>query len=328
MHAIVPAGFSVLRALCACLALLCAAACASVGSQPTGLAVLPIYTLTKPDGGWVKIAGARHTMPRDFRWRTAAWERAFAAADVIVTEVVDPFSGARLFSDRGFRAKVTRRAPPFLNELLGNELFWAFAGRASAEGEFGPRDARFLQTIEPWAACFGLIAGFAAPPERPAETPFAMSNGMEEGLGIDLQSQIDGHRAGKRLEGLETAEMIAAKFSSLTDEEATGCIVARMGRSAVPDRNTGPDAFEAWVGGDFDRLRALNLVAPPEMSGVLRVLLTKRDRHFADRVAAFMDGPDNYLVIVGAAHLGGADGLIANLRGMGFNPVRAEERPF
>jgi hypothetical protein len=149
-----------------------------------------------------------------------------------------------------------------------------------------------------------------------------------ESLGIDLLSQVEGHQAGKRLEGLETAEMIAEKFAGLSDEEAMGCITARMGRVTIPDKDTSADAFEAWTQGDFDTLRLINLDAPPEMDGVLRVLLAKRDRHFADRVASFLTEPGNRLVIVGAAHLGGSDGLIANLRAMGLGPVRSQERPY
>ncbi|MBS0389211.1 MAG: TraB/GumN family protein, partial [Proteobacteria bacterium] len=59
-----------------------------------------------------------------------------------------------------------------------------------------------------------------------------------------------------------------------------------------------------------------------ESPELMQQLTTERNRKWLPRIQALLDDDHDDMVIVGAMHLIGPDGLVALLRRRGFNPVQ------
>jgi uncharacterized protein YbaP (TraB family) len=94
----------------------------------------------------------------------------------------------------------------------------------------------------------------------------------------------------------------------------------------LPDMNATLAALiGAWLGGDDDELRRLF----DEHSGqsaayqeFMEQLLGKRNKAMVERIKGFLEHERTYFVLVGAAHLTGADGIVALLEAQGYRPRR------
>ena len=73
------------------------------------------------------------------------------------------------------------------------------------------------------------------------------------------------------------------------------------------------DALEAELRREFD--------GAPEL---YRALLSERNAKWMPKILALRDGPEDYLVVVGALHLVGADGVIALLEQRGVKLTRLQ----
>jgi uncharacterized protein YbaP (TraB family) len=66
----------------------------------------------------------------------------------------------------------------------------------------------------------------------------------------------------------------------------------------------------AWRDGDIDYLER-ELLHEAKMSPELHdALLVQRNRNWIDRIVGYLDDDEDYLVVVGAAHLVGNDGVV------------------
>jgi hypothetical protein len=52
------------------------------------------------------------------------------------------------------------------------------------------------------------------------------------------------------------------------------------------------------------------------------MLTTDRNRRWLPRIVQLLNGDDNYLVVVGALHLIGHDGMVELLQRQGFAPIQ------
>ena len=76
----------------------------------------------------------------------------------------------------------------------------------------------------------------------------------------------------------------------------------------------------AWREGDAAGLERLLRKDAAESPELFRVLTTDRNRKWLPRITALLDDSRDYLVVVGALHLVGRDGLVALLRRQGHDP--------
>lgn len=242
------------------------------------------------------LFGTIHALPDGAEWRTPAFERAFAAADLVMVEIGDlgNSSAAAGTFDRFARspnlpALSVRLAPADRPALI------ALMRRA------GMDDADFWDT-ETWAAA--LILGNAV---RDSDS----ANGVDR----DLLDE------GKPVEALETFAGQFARFDAL-DPEAQRELLAVVAREAVLDR--GDERVIAWLTGDLAALeRALegSLTTQPALR---ETLLTDRNALFAARIVATIEARREPFVAVGAGHMLGPDGLPARLAARGYTVRRLQ----
>ena len=83
-----------------------------------------------------------------------------------------------------------------------------------------------------------------------------------------------------------------------------------------PGSVTYDKALDFWLEGDPDGL--LSTIRASMTDAQYRDLIVDRNRRWLKQIDVWLNGGDNVLVVVGAAHLAGPDGLPRMLRKRGF----------
>jgi uncharacterized protein YbaP (TraB family) len=116
--------------------------------------------------------------------------------------------------------------------------------------------------------------------------------------------------------GLETVDFQMGLFDSLLPADQEKMIL----QTNLPDSSAHEMAqiTQAWVKGDvigLDSLLNKSLVASPAMYATL---VTNRNRSWIPKIDALLAGKQDALVVVGAAHLVGKQGVVEMLRAQGY----------
>lgn len=286
-----------MRRLFAALLLALLAAC----HQPKPLPAKPaLWSVTGPQGEQAWLFGTIHALRQPYDWQTPQFSAALGRADQIVVEVaglgdstVIAAAFERLARTPG-QPELSARIDPAQRGALNQLIQRSGVNPAS----FG--------AVETWAVALTLAR--AANPDQ------------DTALGIDRAIlQLAGKRPVVELEGAEPQLRI---FDALPEADQRDLLRLTIAEAAAPDR---PDNLaQAWARGDMaliERETQRGLLADPELRAAL---LVNRNRAWADRIAVLLGHRSKPLVAVGAAHMAGADGLPALLKGKGYTVTRLQ----
>jgi len=124
-----------------------------------------------------------------------------------------------------------------------------------------------------------------------------------------------------RVEGLESFEEQYAVFDRLPPARQARLLTAL---AAEADSHAEDQRVIAWLTGDIaalEREASVGILADPELREALQL---SRNRAWAGRVAALLDGGERPFVAVGAAHMWGEEGLPALLAARGYTVRRVQ----
>jgi uncharacterized protein len=140
--------------------------------------------------------------------------------------------------------------------------------------------------------------------------------GFAPQYGVDLQLNARAKEANKPVSGLESVDFQMNLFDML-DRDAQETMLAN---AKGPDESAKDMAKlkDAWLAGDVAGLEALTLDAHDQSASMVETVLTKRNRSWIPQIETMLGGSDNTLVVVGAAHLIGKEGVLALLRAKGY----------
>ncbi len=255
-----------------------------------------LWELSGRNGEKAWLFGTIHALPDGAEWRTPAFERAFAEADLIMVEIGDLGDSSaaarafdRLAESEGLPALSARLAPadrPALVALMT---------------QAGMDDADFWDT-ETWAAAL-LLANAV----RDSDT----HNGVDRDLLDD----------GKPVEPLESFAGQFARFDAL-DETAQRELLAGIAREAVLDEED--EQVTAWLTGDLADLEGEMDDMFHNQPALRQTLLLDRNALFAARIVKTIEERRIPFVAVGAGHMLGPDGLPALLAARGYTVARVQ----
>ena len=141
--------------------------------------------------------------------------------------------------------------------------------------------------------------------------------GYDPKQGIDIYFYKKARKDGKRVDSLETAEYQLSVFSDLPVSVQDAMLLQTL--SELQDiENQIPVIIKTWKSGDAEALVKVLLNSFQEFPGIYKTLLVDRNKKWLPRIQALMDLKENSMVVVGAAHLIGADGIIASLKQKGY----------
>ena len=251
----------------------------------------------------VYLAGSVHALPREHSELPAQLERAYAASRTVVMEVdlddMDPLEAVQFVTSRG-----TLPDGQTLEDVIGP------TGYAKVSKLAGTLEVpeMVIAKLEPWAAAMVL-------------TQFAlMKTGYDPQLGIDMQLVGRARADGKPVDGLETVIDQLGIFDARSVAEQTRFLVESAEDAPLLSDDL-RRLIAAWRAGD---LRALEKELDKERAtapGLYDELLGARNRKWLPQIEALLDRDQDVLVVVGALHFVGHDGLLELLTKGGHKPV-------
>lgn len=240
-----------------------------------------------------------------------ALETAMNEADVVLTEVpMTPESQAAA------AAAMTLPAGKTLADGLPPLLY------ADVAATFGARGVPVssLQNLKPWVVTLQL-----AVVDRLGE--------LAKGKALDAEVYDRALLAGRKVGGLETVNEQLSVFDALTQVEQIemlGQMLEYRGRMQAARRDVLRELMDAYVAGDETLIDGLTRDAydPDDALSVklFKRLFTDRNRRMVTRMLARTRAARNqtYLFAVGAGHLVGQQGIVAQLEGLGLKVERVE----
>ena len=259
------------------------------------------------DSNSVYLLGSIHMLREQDHPLPVVIDRAYEDADVVVMELdmddIDPAATQAAFNKAGVLTDGTT-----LRDLMGEEPFLR-AEQAAASIDI-PLD--LLAQSEPWLAAMTV------------ELMMLYRIGFNPVLGVEMTLSNRARRDGKPITGLETVEEQLGFLDGLPIEAQREMLLQTLLQGAALSEAV-DDLVTAWRHGDTAALEAGLLDSMGEQEALLAVLVTDRNRRWAETIATWLDDDRDYLVVVGALHLVGEDGVPALLDDAGFGIQQLRE---
>ncbi len=236
-------------------------------------------------------------------------DTAYDEAEVLIMELdmddMDPAAAQQVFSEHGVLRDGTT-----LRDLMGEEMY------ASAETAAEAIDIpiEMLSQSEPWLAAITV------------EMMALYRIGFSPMLGIEMQMTSKAVSDGKPIEGLEDVHEQMQFLDGLSLEAQRDMLLSTLEEGASIGE-TIDEMIRAWRYGDIDTLESGLLETFAEHEELKDSLVTQRNRRWVGQIDALLDDDDDYLVIVGAMHLVGADGVPNLLAEQGVDIRQLSEPP-
>lgn len=236
-----------------------------------------------------------------------ALEEAYADAESLYLEVdPDELSPAALAVAAAARAVDPDGRSLF--DLLGDD-----ADDARRLARAASIDLSLLTPFEPWFAGITVTALALA------------QHGYVAEAGVERQLLVRAAADGKPALGLETLDEQLALLDGLAATDQRAFLLKSLQDAArVPTEVA--ELVAAWRAGDAGRLAGLLEDEFSAASVLYDTLIAARNDRWAARIEALLEHDQDYLVVVGALHLVGRDGLPAQLGRSGFPVERLDTR--
>jgi len=286
-----------LIALVLCATVAAAGTAAAQNRTPAGKSFL---WKVQSGSSYVFLAGSIHALTADVYPLSPAFEQAFLASGTLVEEI-DLAETESLAAAPAILAK---------GMYVDGRRFDSTVSRETAEGvatrlkEAGLPLAMF-QVMKPWMVMLTVAA------------LEAQKAGLDPQFGLDKHFYDRAKAAGKPVVGLETAESQIDRLDKMPD-----AVQEQLLRSALSEaettRNSLKTIVSAWQRGDAATLEKTLLSDFTEYPAAYRSLLVERNQNWLPQIDACLQKPRPCLVVVGAAHLVGPDGLLTLLQRKGY----------
>ena len=146
--------------------------------------------------------------------------------------------------------------------------------------------------------------------------------GFNPMLGVEMTMTSRAASDGKPIEGLETVDEQLAFLDGLPLDVQSEMLIQTLTEGADLDESI--DAIvDAWRFGDMTALEDDLLSSIEEQSELSEVLITGRNYRWVEAILGMLGGDKDYLVVVGALHLVGDEGVPALLekKGLGIQQL-------
>ena len=251
-------------------------------------------------GGTIYLMGSIHVMSESFYPLNPALEAAFKDSDLLVEEVdlaemLDPMAQMNI---------LTRGMLPS-NQSLDKVLSPAtMALVKKATGDLGDGGGPLMR-FKPWMLAITL------------QGMELLKAGFDPALGLDQHFYDQAKAGGKAVQGLETVEFQISRFDGMTLEQQDRMLAQTLKELETETATVGRIG-DAWKGGDLSTIESIALKDFKSDPLMYQRLLVERNRNWMPKIEALFARSGRALVVVGAAHLVGPDGLLAMLKAKGY----------
>jgi uncharacterized protein YbaP (TraB family) len=246
------------------------------------------------------LAGSVHALGKDAYPLSAAYENAFKASGTLVEEI-DLAEAEQLAAAPMLLAKGLFTDGRTFDGVVAKDTSTLVSTRLKDTGI----PPEMIRMMKPWMVMLMLTA------------LEAQKAGLDASLGLDKYFFDKAKAAGKPVLALETAESQIDRFDRMPE-----MLQEQMLRSTLTEldveRNSVGEMIGAWRRGDAPALEKMSLSSFNDYRGAYDSLIVERNRNWIPQIEACMTRPQPCLVVVGAAHLVGPDGLLTLLQKKGY----------
>lgn len=274
---------------------------ASEGAGPA------MWVASDPDST-VYLFGTFHILPKNARWTTTRFKAAMAETPVTMTEVDTKSVTAQAKMAKYISELGLNPGGVTLSSILGDERARKFAAIAARYDI----PMSLFEPLKPWLAMVTLSVMIME------KEGFEAESGAEEAILQRAASE------GDRVEHLESAEYQIRALASLDQEEILADFDSSLEQFDEFDAYIAR-VLDAWTSGDAAALDE-EILAPMRGAApdAFRILITERNRNWAEEIARLMAGDEDYFIAVGAGHLIGEGSVIKLLEEKGFAVERVQ----
>lgn len=257
--------------------------------------------LWKIEGGAhpIWLFGSMHRLPAGLAWRNPTFNEAFKSARLII-----------------FEANLFDYSPPQVVELV-----LARAKNASTESLFGELPADLFELCDAAASKFGLD-----PMKLDRLRPWAVAlvfdtaaltrGGYRGETGVERALLQEAIATKKDLGYFETIDDQIELFAAMSDAAQMNFLRLTLNQLAEAPTKLAAMA-NAWVSGDVARLEALTATIKEDPE-IYKILVGDTNARWLSAIKALTKEHNSIMIVVGALHLIGEDGVIARLRAEGY----------
>ncbi len=195
-----------------------------------------------------------------------------------------------------------------LSDLMGTEKY-AQAERAAAKIDI---PLELLERVEPWYAAITV------------ELLMVGRLGFDPTLGVETHLMQKAQADGKRIDGLETMREQLGFLDGMSIEAQQDMLLATLTESGEL-ANLMDDMMAAWHTGDVDALSDMLLDEMAQHEELNAALLINRNANWIKKIEPLLNDEEDYLIVVGALHLIGPDGVPEQLGDRGFDVRQLSE---
>jgi uncharacterized protein len=188
-----------------------------------------------------------------------------------------------------------------LHQSVSEETYQAVAKRAK-ELDI---DIRVLSPFKPWVIAMMMAA------------IKLQQLGFEPSLGVDRHLAERARQTDKPTAGLETAEFQLDLFDRFSAKEQELLLRQSMDEMDHVERNV-TAIVQAWKSGDVGAVERHLLVGMRDYPEIHRKVIDDRNQRWLPQIENLLSRGENALIVVGAAHLVGKNGIIELLKDRGY----------
>lgn len=257
----------------------------------------------------VFLLGSIHLLREQDYPLPSAIDAAYADADVLIMEVdmddIDPLATQASFTRYGMSHDGTT-----LRDLMGDALY--DEALSAAEVINIPLD--MLSKTEPWYAAMTV------------EMMMLNRIGFNPALGVEMHMVQKAARDGKRVDGLETIDEQLQFLDQMSLQAQRDMLMATLEESASIETMM-DEVIAAWRRGDTDTLANDMLSDLEQHEELNKAIVTDRNARWVKHIEELLDDEVDYLIVVGALHLVGPQGVPARLETNGHDIRQLSQPP-
>jgi uncharacterized protein YbaP (TraB family) len=273
----------------------------------TVVALLPLVAAADPaawridgrNGGEVALLGSIHVLRSSDYPLPAMVDALYARADDLVMELdLDDLDAAALQSE----LLAASALPPgkTLRDVLDPEVYRLTEQQVGAMG----MPIAALEGVEPWFISIVLLdVGL-------------QRQGFRADLGLEQYMLGKARKDRKPIAGLESLQTQVSIFDGLPQREQQALLEQTLHEIETAD-GTLNELADAWRDGRLEELTDQLIGEFDDFPGLYGALITDRNRRWLPEIERLLADGRRHLVIVGAVHLVGKNGVIEMLRARG-----------
>ncbi len=289
----------ILKAFCPSLILLlCAFLSPTLRAQEAKAPATSHYALWKVQGkqATVYLLGSVHALQEKDYPLPSVIETAFTNSRIVafetdIGELESPALGMKMLSKSQLPEGQT------LENVLSPEIYKDFMKHAEDSGT----PSMMVERMKPAMAAMTL------------EIFELLKMGMNPQYGVDKHFYPLAQSAGKEILPLETVDFQLDLVTGFSKEEGELLMKSTLKEIDNIKKDLG-ELIKAWREGDADKLQKLMNDAMADSPLIYKRLLTDRNHNWVPKIEQLVRGDKNAIIIVGAGHLVGKEGVVELLK--------------